>query len=202
MTGTAQTNWQIVSTFDLFKIGIGPSSSNSTGSMVAAGLFLAQLADSRRLDRVARPMVSFFASMALTRRGHGTDTAVLLGLMGAPPENLDLDGVAARVRAVADSRRLALGGGREIAFDPVGDLMFRGDVFLDRHPNGLRLEAFDAAGWALDAATFFSFGGGFVLARVRRGRRAHQYICRRPALSLRQRGRPVGLGQAARQKFR
>ena len=109
MTGTAQTNRQVVSTFDLFKIGIGPSSSHSTGPMVAAGRFLTRLADSRRLDRVARVVVSLFGSLALTGRGHGTDTAVLLGLMGARPETLDPDGVAARVRAVADGRRLALG---------------------------------------------------------------------------------------------
>ena len=169
MTGTAQTNRQVVSTFDLFKIGIGPSSSHSTGPMVAAGRFLARLADSRRLDRVARVVVSLFGSLALTGRGHGTDTAVLLGLMGARPETLDPDGVAARVRAVADGRRLALGGGPEIAFDPAGDLLFRGDVFLDRHPNGLRFEAFDAARRELDAATYFSIGGGFVLAEDEEG---------------------------------
>ncbi|MEC7122425.1 MAG: serine dehydratase beta chain, partial [Pseudomonadota bacterium] len=169
MTGTAQTNRRVVSIFDLFKIGIGPSSSHSTGPMVAAGRFLTRLADSRRLDRVARVVVSLFGSLALTGRGHGTDTAVLLGLMGARPETLDPDGVAARVRAVADGRRLALGGGPEIAFDPAGDLLFRGDVFLDRHPNGLRFEAFDAARRELDAATYFSIGGGFVLAEDEEG---------------------------------
>ncbi|MEC8027082.1 MAG: L-serine ammonia-lyase [Pseudomonadota bacterium] len=169
MNGTAQTNRQVVSTFDLFKTGIGPSSSHSTGSMVAAGRYLTRLADSRRLDRVARAVVSLFGSLALTGRGHGTDTAVLLGLMGARPETLDPDGVAARVRAVANGRRLALGGGPEIAFDPAGDLLFRGDVFLDRHPNGLRFEAFDAARRELDAATYFSIGGGFVLAEDEEG---------------------------------
>ena len=169
MTGTAQTNRQVVSTFDLFKIGIGPSSSHSTGPMVAAGRFLARLADGRRLDRVARVVVSLFGSLALTGRGHGTDTAVLLGLMGARPETLDPDGVAARVRKVTDDGRLTLGGGPEIAFDPAGDLLFRGDVFLDRHSIGLRFEAFDAAGRELNAATYFSIGGGFVLAEDEEG---------------------------------
>ena len=135
MTGTAQTNWQVVSTFDLFKIGIGPSRSHSTGPMVAASRFLARLADGRRLDLVARVVVSLFASLALTGRGHGTDTAVLLGLTGARPETLDSDGVAARVRAVADGRCLALGGGPEIAFDPAG-FCFEAMCFSTATPMG------------------------------------------------------------------
>ena len=92
----------MVSTFALFKSEIGPSSSYSTGPIVTAGRFLERLADGRRLDCIARVVVSLFGSLALTGRGHGTDTAVLLGLMGARPETLDPDSVVPRVRTVAD----------------------------------------------------------------------------------------------------
>src|SRR3954470_19652432 len=110
-----------VSVFDLFKLGIGPSSSHTMGPMTAACRFLERLGD--RLDTTARVEVSLYASLALTGRGHATDRAVILGLAGFEPRTLDPDAADAVVAFVRDSKTLNLGGRRDISFDEATDLL-------------------------------------------------------------------------------
>lgn len=150
------------SIFDLFKPGVGPSSSHTMGPMTAACRFTRLLSQTGVLARVARVRVDLFASLALTGRGHATDTAVILGLAGHEPATIDPDaGLAclARIRATGE---LMLGGEHPIPFDEVADIVFSGRERLPAHPNALRLTASDAAGAVLAVRTYYSIGGGFV----------------------------------------
>ncbi|MBI1200134.1 MAG: L-serine ammonia-lyase [Phenylobacterium sp.] len=149
-----------VSVFDLFKLGVGPSSSHTMGPMTAAGRFLERLGPD--LERTARVEVTLYASLALTGRGHATDRAVLLGLMGFQPATLDPDAADAAVEAARATGRLALAGRREIAFDEAGDLLWQGRERRPEHPNALSFAAFDADGSELARRVYFSIGGGFV----------------------------------------
>ena len=151
-----------VSVFDLFKMGVGPSSSHTMGPMTAAGRFLAWLRASGDLDRTQRMQITLYASLALTGRGHATDRAVILGLAGFEPRSLDPDEAEAVVSHVRNSHRLPLGGGREIGFDEARDLIFDGRTRLPQHPNALKFSAFDAEGRTLGERLYFSVGGGFV----------------------------------------
>ncbi|HEX3701221.1 MAG TPA: serine dehydratase beta chain, partial [Phenylobacterium sp.] len=151
-----------VSVFDLFKLGIGPSSSHTMGPMTAACRFLARLRDARLLGQVARVETTLYASLALTGRGHATDRAVILGLCGFEPRSLDPDAADRTVDEVRQAGRLILGGEREIAFDEARDLVWEGRTRLPQHPNALKFEAFDKDGASLAARTYFSIGGGFV----------------------------------------
>jgi L-serine dehydratase len=144
--------------FDLFRVGIGPSSSHTVGPMVAAARFVAAIPP----GPVARLTVELFGSLALTGKGHATDTAVILGLLGERPASVDPDAVPALVRTVAERRVLPLPGGREVAFDPVTDIVFRRRDMLPRHPNALRCTA-AGAGWTV-SRTYYSVGGGFVVS--------------------------------------
>jgi L-serine dehydratase len=152
-----------VSIFDLFKIGIGPSSSHTVGPMRAAGIFLARLRDAGGFDGTARVRVELFGSLGHTGRGHGTDRAVLLGLEGEAPDRVDPDHIGPRMAEIADSGRLRLGGAREIAIDPREDLVFHKRQTLPHHPNGMRFTALDADGEVLLARDYYSVGGGFVV---------------------------------------
>ena len=152
-----------VSIFDLFKIGIGPSSSHTVGPMRAAGIFLDRLRDAGALDRTARVRVELFGSLGHTGRGHGTDRAVLLGLEGEAPDRVDPDHIGPRIAEIADTGRLRLGGGREIAIDPREDLVFHKRQTLPLHPNGMRFTALDANGETLLSRDYYSVGGGFVV---------------------------------------
>ena len=153
----------VASVFDLFKPGVGPSSSHTMGPMTAANRFLRRLADAGRLRAVHRVECVLYASLALTGRGHATDRAVLLGLMGYAPATLDPDAGDAALAALAAGAPLQLGeGGPAIAFEPARDLLWEGFTRLPRHPNALRFTALDAAGGVLDVMTYFSVGGGFV----------------------------------------
>jgi L-serine dehydratase len=150
------------STFDLFKLGVGPSSSHTMGPMVAAGRFVDALG-ARRAE-AARVTVTLYGSLALTGRGHATDTALIKGLMGFSPATLDPDAAEAALAEARAKKALALGGvGAAIGFDEARDILWEGRTRLPRHPNALRFEAFDAAGATLHAATFYSVGGGFVI---------------------------------------
>ena len=150
-----------VSAFDLFKLGVGPSSSHTMGPMTAAGRFLAWLGGD--VGRTARVVTTLYASLALTGRGHATDRAVILGLAGFAPRTLDPDAADAALAAIRTGGRLALGGsGREIAFDEAADLVWAGRERLPQHPNALRFAALDAGGAEIAARTYFSIGGGFV----------------------------------------
>ena len=149
-----------VSAFDLFKLGIGPSSSHTMGPMSAAVRFLERL--SPHLDQTARVEITLYASLALTGRGHATDRAVILGLAGFEPRGLDPDAADRVVTQVREARTLNLGGHREIAFDEATDLKWEGRTRLPQHPNALKFTAFDAAGGVLAERAYFSIGGGFV----------------------------------------
>jgi L-serine dehydratase len=149
-----------VSAFDLFKLGIGPSSSHTMGPMTAAHRFLQRLGE--RIDRTARVEITLYASLALTGRGHATDRAVILGLAGFEPRGLDPDAADAVVSRVREARTLKLGGRREIGFDEASDLKWEGRTRLPQHPNALKFAAFDAAGELLAERAYFSIGGGFV----------------------------------------
>ncbi len=152
-----------ISVFDLFKIGIGPSSSHTVGPMKAARTFVSGLRDTGLLTRVASVRAELYGSLALTGKGHGSDTAVILGLLGEAPEDVDVDSVPHLLGQVRDGGRLALGGEREIGFDPAEQVEFRRRESLPGHPNGLRFLAFDEDGAELRARTYYSVGGGFVI---------------------------------------
>jgi len=156
------------SLFDLYKIGVGPSSSHTMGPMRAACQFSVGLRDGRKLDRVARVEVELFGSLALTGIGHATDRAVLLGLAGNEPAAIDPAAIDGAVATIRGSHRIEIGGVRSIPFDEACDLLFRRDTMFPpgaktQHPNGLRLTAFDGGRSVIDQRTFFSIGGGFVV---------------------------------------
>jgi L-serine dehydratase len=151
------------SVFELFKPGIGPSSSHTMGPMSAAGRFLVLLAERAELPRVARITVTLYASLALTGRGHASDRAVVLGLMGRTPSTADPDEDEVALAALARSHRLQLAyGGPDIGFDPEHDIVWTGRSRLPQHPNGLTFAAFDKDGSQLASRSYFSTGGGFV----------------------------------------
>jgi L-serine dehydratase len=153
-----------VSIFDLFRIGIGPSSSHTVGPMRAARLFALRLRHDGLLDRSARVVARLYGSLGATGKGHGSDKAVLLGLLGHEPETIDPDAIPALLQAVRAGRRLALLGTHEVGFDEREDLRFLRRETLRLHPNGMRFEAFDAAGAPLAERVYYSVGGGFVLS--------------------------------------
>ncbi|HYZ64516.1 MAG TPA: L-serine ammonia-lyase [Acetobacteraceae bacterium] len=145
--------------FDLFRVGVGPSSSHTVGPMVAAARFVGELPPDAQVTRIG---VELFGSLALTGKGHATDRAVILGLLGQRPATLDPDHAGAMVAEVASRKTLILPGGRAVAFDPEADIVFRKRDSLPRHPNALR---FTAAGPGIEVArSYYSVGGGFVVA--------------------------------------
>jgi L-serine dehydratase len=153
----------MISTFDLFRIGIGPSSSHTMGPMRAAARFVAALAAAGRLDRAARLTVRLYGSLAWTGRGHATDRAVVLGLAGLDPETIDPVAAAATAARVAAERTLHPGGRpRPLRFDANADIVFDFDTVPPGHTNALRLQAVDDAGEVLADELWFSIGGGFV----------------------------------------
>jgi L-serine dehydratase len=152
-----------VSAFDLFKIGLGPSSSHTVGPMRAALRFVHDLAADGKLDLTERVGVDLYGSLALTGRGHSTDRAVLLGLSGEAPDRVDPDQVESMVRRIRDQQALRLDGRRQIQFRERDDLRFRIDKTLAFHSNGMRFTAFDGVGAVLSRKIYFSVGGGFVV---------------------------------------
>jgi len=151
-----------ISVFDLFKVGIGPSSSHTVGPMWAARQFLDRLTDRGVLDQVARVRVDLYGSLALTGLGHATDKAIILGLAGEVPDQVDADGADALVASIREHQLLPLNGGREISFNPRSDLDFLVQEMLPEHPNGMIFHALDSEGGTLHSETLFSVGGGFV----------------------------------------
>ena len=151
-----------VSVFDLFKIGIGPSSSHTVGPMRAALMFAEGLERDGLLARTASVKVDLHGSLGATGKGHGTDLGVMLGLMGDAPDTVDPDTIGARVEAVRASGELALLGRHPVAFVPKEAIAFYRQA-LPEHPNGLKLRASDANGALLRESTFLSVGGGFVV---------------------------------------
>lgn len=152
-----------ISVFDLFTIGIGPSSSHTVGPMRAARDFATGLRYQGVLAQVTRVQIELFGSLAFTGSGHGTDRALLLGLQNERPETTDIDTVATRVEAVREHSRLQLAGTHLIAWEEPRDLIVHRKKALPYHSNGMRFTAFDAAGDTLDTRIFYSVGGGFVV---------------------------------------
>ena len=152
-----------LSALDLFSIGIGPSSSHTVGPMRAAQLFLTELQREQITGQVARVVAELFGSLALTGRGHGSDKAVILGLLGDDPQTVDPDTADQRVDEVCLRGRLPLGGTHEIPFDRAGDLVLHMRRSLPGHPNGMTFRALDAAGRVLLQRVYYSIGGGFVV---------------------------------------
>ena len=151
-----------VSVFDLFKIGIGPSSSHTVGPMIAARQFACQLEAAGLLARTARVEVELFGSLSATGVGHGTDRAVLLGLAGHEPDRIDPAQINAVVEAIHRDQQLDLLGRQRIAFAPRTQVLLRRKS-LPLHPNGMGFHAWDAAGTPLLEASYYSVGGGFVI---------------------------------------
>ncbi|WP_233865366.1 L-serine ammonia-lyase [Paraburkholderia adhaesiva] len=151
-----------VSVFDLFKIGIGPSSSHTVGPMRAALMFAEGLDRDGLLAATATVKVELYGSLGATGKGHGTDRGVMLGLMGDAPDTVNPDTIAARLEAVRASRVLALLGRHEIPFVLKEHIAFYRQA-LPEHPNGMKLYAFDANGATLRESTYLSVGGGFVV---------------------------------------
>lgn len=153
-----------VSTFDLFKIGIGPSSSHTVGPMRAAERFVHRwLLDTGRLQEVTRLRAEVFGSLALTGRGHGTDKAVLLGLEGHRPNLIDPDVIPATLERIRSSKRINLMGQHEISFDEKRDLPMNKRQKLPYHTNGMRFTAYDATEAVIATRDYYSVGGGFVV---------------------------------------
>jgi L-serine dehydratase len=152
----------MISVFELFTIGIGPSSSHTVGPMRAARRFADGLAADGRLGEVARVQCELFGSLGATGRGHGSDRAVVLGLLGEDPETVDPSTITARVAAVRESESLSVLGRQPVAF-PADALVFQRRRSLPFHPNGLQLRAFRADGELLRERTYYSVGGGFVV---------------------------------------
>ncbi|WP_435105449.1 L-serine ammonia-lyase [Arhodomonas sp. AD133] len=152
-----------VSIFDLFKVGIGPSSSHTVGPMKAARQFLDGLDSDGALATTTRIKAELYGSLALTGRGHGSDKAVMLGLEGDLPETVDTDGVPGRIGTIRENSRIRLLGRHEVRFRERQDLVMHKRGQLPLHPNGMRFTAFDADGGTLRTRVYYSVGGGFVL---------------------------------------
>jgi L-serine dehydratase len=152
-----------VSCFEIFKIGIGPSSSHTVGPMRAARQFALALQAQQMFGRLARLRMELFGSLGATGKGHGSDKAVLLGLAGLEPDTVDVAAVPALLEGVRASRTLSLLGQHAVAFDTATDLVFNRRDSLPLHPNGMRFAGFDANGTLLLQKDFYSVGGGFVI---------------------------------------
>lgn len=152
----------MLSIVDIFKIGIGPSSSHTVGPMRIAARFLQEAVAEGVLLKADRIKVDLHGSLALTGIGHGTDKATILGLLGEAPDHVDPDAADAMVARVRNAKRLKLAGGPEIAFDPARDLELRGEIIPHIHPNEMRLALLDKSGATLFDQTYYSVGGGFI----------------------------------------
>jgi L-serine dehydratase len=152
-----------LSVFDIFKIGIGPSSSHTMGPMNAARSFVLKLAARELLSSTTQVSAQLYGSLALTGRGHCTDRAILLGLEGMSPDTIDSGAVDATLKRIRDEGRIRLLGQHEIAFDEPLNLLFHMDQVLPGHSNGMRFTAHDAALRVLAKEEYYSIGGGFII---------------------------------------
>ena len=150
-----------ISIFDMFKIGIGPSSSHTLGPMKAGKAFVDELKEKDLLDKVTRVQANVYGSLSLTGIGHSTDKAILLGLAGEEPETVDIDGISEFMKNVRSSEKLMLGGSHEVEFPKDGGFYFH-DEYLPMHENGMCLIAFAGEEDILHK-TYYSVGGGFIV---------------------------------------
>jgi L-serine dehydratase len=161
------------SLFELFKIGIGPSSSHTVGPMRAALRFTRELTSANLLEVTARVTVDLYGSLALTGIGHGTDRAILLGLLGEAPDTIDPATVESKIAAIRNTNSLNLAGKKTIPFIESENLLFhRNQMYPDpaitSHPNGMRFTACDSTGTRLSTEVFYSIGGGFIVSEAER----------------------------------
>ena len=154
-----------VSCFDLFKIGIGPSSSHTIGPMRAAATFVTRLESTGLLAKTHSTKVELFGSLGHTGRGHGTDKAVMLGLEGEQPDLIDPDCIGDRLKTIFKQRSLKLAGHHLLAFHEKEHMKFHKRKTLPYHSNGMRFLAFDAAGEMIESRDYYSVGGGFVVSQ-------------------------------------
>lgn len=152
----------MLSVFDLFKIGIGPSSSHTTGPMVAGKRFADELDKDGLLEKTARVRISLYGSLALTGEGHGTMQAVLGGLEGSTPATVDTARLAERTLLLKKGDDLLLAGKKAIPFCYADDMLVHKGIFLTLHPNALSISAYGADGTVIHTRTYYSVGGGFV----------------------------------------
>lgn len=158
-----------LSAFDLYSVGIGPSSSHTVGPMRAAKRFADGLAETGRLADVARVRAELFGSLGATGHGHGSPKAVVLGLEGEDPATTDPDLADGRLEQIRQRGELLLSGSRTIGFDVDDDLVMHRRKSLPAHPNGMTFAAYDAAGDEISHRTFYSVGGGFVVDEAATG---------------------------------
>ena len=156
----------MLSVLDIFRIGIGPSSSHTVGPMRIAGMFIRALKKSGKLERTARVAVELQGSLALTGVGHGTVDAAILGLMGFNPEMTDPDEAADALEQVRAHEKLLLGGEQAVVFRQARDIDLAGHIIPELHPNGMKLTALNAADETLLQRTYYSTGGGFVASEA------------------------------------
>lgn len=152
-----------ISVFDLFKVGIGPSSSHTVGPMRAAALFVGALRHAALLATTATLKVELFGSLGATGRGHGSDIGIMLGLMGHAPDTVDVDAIPSLITRVRAEGLLPLAGGPAIAFKEKEHLLLYRREALPEHPNGMQFSAYDGHGKLLQQAKYLSVGGGFVV---------------------------------------
>jgi len=163
-----------IGVFDLFKIGIGPSSSHTVGPMKAAAAFVAGLRE--RLAEVDRVRTTVFGSLAWTGKGHSSDKAIALGLCGLDPETLDPECSDATFKTIHVEGALNLGGRRHINYDPTTDIVFDKITHCD-HPNTMWFEALDRTGCLLTKEVWLSLGGGFIVRQDDDSRLGDKSIC-------------------------
>ncbi|KAM0787832.1 hypothetical protein ACM66B_003886 [Microbotryomycetes sp. NB124-2] len=152
----------VVSTFDLFSVGVGPSSSHTVGPMRAGKIYIQDLKNMGILDKVRKLKVGLFGSLAATGKGHMTPQAVMMGLEGSDPETIDPFTINSRYDTILSERVLTLGGEHKIKYDMDRDMLWTNEP-LPTHPNGLRFSVFDEEGDLLATNDYFSVGGGFVI---------------------------------------
>ena len=152
-----------ISIFDLFKIGIGPSSSHTVGPMVAAKTFLEGLKAQGNLGAVDSISVDLYGSLGATGKGHGSGKAVMLGLMGEKPDEVDVEGVQGVIQEIMESKKINLDGSKMIDFDYDEDITFHRKKSLPFHANGMMITACDASEDILYDKIYYSVGGGFVV---------------------------------------
>ena len=152
------------SIFDLFKVGVGPSSSHTVGPMIAGNRFVNQLQQQQLISQTTKVTVNLYGSLALTGKGHATDNASILGLMGEVPDTIDADNIDTMLNMVRNSNELPLAGKHWIHFTESEHLLFNFTEFLPQHPNGMKISAYDSNDQLILEQTYFSVGGGFVVA--------------------------------------
>ncbi|MGI9281317.1 MAG: L-serine ammonia-lyase [Endozoicomonas sp.] len=152
----------MLSIFDIFKIGIGPSSSHTVGPMWAGQRFVSELHEKAGIDKAATVKVNLYGSLALTGHGHGTDKATLLGLAGFKPDTVDPDEADNLVALIKQNQEIKLGGQHSVSFDYDSQMVFNNETCLPEHPNGMQILAKDRDGIVIYENTYLSIGGGFI----------------------------------------